>query len=104
MDNAEGIHEWARRESEFSVLDQYYTTDQDKNWESYLSQTGGSSADPYPEDCPHCLNRGGILAQCGISPASSAGGVDRNYDTPKNVNNEPQFSPPGTNDVRSSRS
>ena len=66
----------------------HYTTDQDKNWQTYLSQTGGSSIDPYPEDCPHCLNRGGTLAQCGISPASSAGGVDRNYDTPKNSNNE----------------
>ena len=38
-------------------------TDQDKNWETYLSG-GGTSNDPSPEDCPHCLNRGGILAQC----------------------------------------
>jgi len=62
---------------------QLLITDQDKNYEF------PTASDPYPEDCPHCLNRGGILAQCGISPASSAGGVDRNYDTPKNVNNEP---------------
>jgi len=58
-------------------------TDQDKNYEF------PTASNPYPEDCPHCLNRGGTLAQCGISPASSAGGVDRNYDTPKNVNNDP---------------
>ena len=51
--------------SRLSQYTQYNTqpTDQDKNWETYLSG-GGTSNDPSPEDCPHCLNRGGILAQC----------------------------------------
>jgi len=33
--------------------------------------------DPAIEDCPHCLNLGGVLSQCGITG-------DRNYDFPKN--------------------
>jgi len=33
---------------------------QDKNYEM------PDMNDPKPEDCPHCLNRGGNLAQCGI--------------------------------------
>lgn len=36
--------------------------------------------DPLPEDCPHCLNRGGTLAACGvINPGVFEA---RNYDTP----------------------
>eukprot|EP00804_Cyclotella_cryptica_P014807 CCRYP_015026-RF/>CCRYP_015026-RF protein AED:0.11 eAED:0.11 QI:481/0.94/0.95/1/0.78/0.75/20/1173/1223 len=35
--------------------------------------------DPQPETCPHCLNRGGTLAECGIAQEM------RNYDTPKNA-------------------
>ena len=37
-----------------------------------------TSSDPEPETCPHCLNRGGALAQCGITGS-------RNYDTPRNA-------------------
>ena len=58
---------------------------QDKNWETYLSG-GGTSNDPSPEDCPHCLNRGGILAQCGISSGMTNGvPLLRNYDSPLNI-------------------
>ena len=39
---------------------------------------GGTSTTPLTEYCPHCLNRGGPLAACGL--------VDnRNYDTPPNA-------------------
>ena len=38
--------------------------------------------DPEPETCPHCLNRGGSRAQCGISEDPQG---TRNYDTPKNA-------------------
>ena len=55
---------------------------EDLNWETYLGGTGGTN-DPLPEDCPHCLNRGGTLAQCGI--ASDI----RNYDQPLNVRSRP---------------
>lgn len=55
---------------------------EDLNWETYLGGTGGTD-DPLPEDCPHCLNRGGTLAQCGI--ASDV----RNYDLPLNVRSRP---------------
>ena len=37
---------------------------------------------PQPETCPHCLNRGGTRARCGLTEDN--GGV-RNYDTPKNA-------------------
>ena len=58
---------------------------QDKNWETFLSG-GGTSNDPSPEDCPHCLNRGGILAQCGISSGMTNGvPLLRNYDSPLNI-------------------
>jgi len=49
---------------------------QDKNWQTYYSGVGGE-ADPMPEDCVHCLNRGGTMAQCGVIDA-------RNYDRPEN--------------------
>jgi Lytic polysaccharide mono-oxygenase, cellulose-degrading/Chitin recognition protein len=39
---------------------------------------GGSGSDPKPEYCPHCLNRGGPLAACGLVD-------DRNYDFPPNA-------------------
>ncbi|KAL7527162.1 hypothetical protein ACHAWF_002061 [Thalassiosira exigua] len=39
--------------------------------------------DPEPETCPHCLNRGGTLARCGLVGDTS--GSMRNYDTPKNA-------------------
>lgn len=35
-----------------------------------------TETDPQPETCPQCLNRGGSLAQCGISQEM------RNYDAP----------------------
>lgn len=39
---------------------------------------GGTASTPLTEYCPHCLNRGGPLAACGL--------VDnRNYDTPPNA-------------------
>lgn len=38
--------------------------------------------DPQPETCPHCLNRGGSLARCGLTDDN--GGI-RNYDTPRNA-------------------
>jgi len=61
---------------------------QDKNWETFYS--GGSSADPYPEDCPHCLNRGGTLAQCGVLFGATDGlPWERNYDLPQNVRGDP---------------
>lgn len=52
--------------------------------------------DPLPEDCPNCLNRGGVLARCGVvnySGGSGSGnnetggglGGERNYDLPKNA-------------------
>jgi len=38
---------------------------------------------PQPEDCPHCLNRGGTLSRCGIiNPGTTE---ERNYDTPRNA-------------------
>ena len=40
--------------------------------------------DPEPEDCPHCLNRGGSRARCGLTENVHTGGI-RNYDTPKNA-------------------
>jgi len=40
--------------------------------------SGGGVDDTPKEDCPHCLNRGGTLAQCGLKSA-------RNYDAPLNV-------------------
>jgi len=33
--------------------------------------------DPLPEDCPNCLNRGGVMARCGMVE-------QRNYDLPLN--------------------
>lgn len=38
--------------------------------------------DPEPETCPHCLGRGGSLAQCGVVRGD---GAERNYDAPKNA-------------------
>ena len=34
--------------------------------------------DPFPEDCPSCLNRDGVLGECGVING-------RNYDLPKNA-------------------
>lgn len=56
---------------------------QDQNWASYLGGHGASN-DPEPEDCPHCLNRGGSLAQCGIYSVLSEEPIERNYDQPRN--------------------
>ena len=42
-----------------------------------------TSNDPEPETCPHCLNRGGVLARCGM--VGDPSGSVRNYDTPKNA-------------------
>ncbi|KAL9180759.1 hypothetical protein ACHAXT_011212 [Thalassiosira profunda] len=41
-----------------------------------------NETDPEPETCPHCLNRGGSLARCGIV---GGWGSERNYDAPKNA-------------------
>ena len=51
---------------------------EDKNRETFFGGAGGST-DPFPEDCSHCLNRGGTLAQCGIL---IGGAGTRNYDQP----------------------
>ena len=40
-----------------------------------------TEADPLPESCPHCLNRGGSLATCGMIDGDAA----RNYDAPQNA-------------------
>ena len=39
--------------------------------------------DPQAEDCPNCLNHGGVLARCGVM-GSGQGAMERNYDLPKN--------------------
>jgi len=42
--------------------------------------------DPAPETCPHCLNRGGSRARCGISQSQEGTpGIERNYDSPRNA-------------------
>ena len=41
-----------------------------------------TETDPLPEDCPSCINRGGVLARCGVVGA-------RNYDFPKNAFGDP---------------
>ncbi|KAL3808826.1 hypothetical protein ACHAXA_000009 [Cyclostephanos tholiformis] len=66
---------------------------EDKNWETFLGGSGGSN-DPLPEDCPHCLNKGGSLAQCGILYGNhdENGKLvpwERNYDKPLNVRKLP---------------
>ena len=48
-----------------------------KAWDEGVWSGGGVNDVP-KEDCPHCLNRGGVLAQCGVD-----GG--RSYDVPLNV-------------------
>ena len=42
-----------------------------------LSWSNPTASTPLPEDCPTCLNLGGVLARCGLT-------ADRNYDTPLN--------------------
>ena len=39
-----------------------------------------SAFGPMPEDCPHCLNRGGSLAACGVMNPDTFDA--RNYDSP----------------------
>jgi len=41
----------------------------------------GGPNEPESENCPHCLNKGGTLARCGMTQ-------DRNYDVPKNSSGE----------------
>ena len=60
-----------------------------------------TSADPLPEDCPNCLNRGGSLARCGIMNArqlnennDASSQQERNYDLPQNALGEPMPSNP----------
>mmetsp|Transcript_5231 Transcript_5231/g.9608 ORF Transcript_5231/g.9608 Transcript_5231/m.9608 type:complete len:307 (+) Transcript_5231:1-921(+) len=43
--------------------------------------------DPEPETCPHCLNRGGSLARCGLVGDDTS--AIRNYDQPKNALGDP---------------
>ena len=38
--------------------------------------------DPQPENCPHCLNRGGNRAQCGVVE-------ERDYDRPLSATGQP---------------
>jgi hypothetical protein len=45
---------------------------EDRSWLNPTETT------PLSEDCPTCLNLGGILARCGLT-------ADRNYDTPRNA-------------------
>jgi len=40
--------------------------------------SGGTASDPAPENCPHCLNRGGTDGVCGISS-------NANYEQPPNA-------------------
>lgn len=42
---------------------------------------------PFPEDCPSCINRGGVLARCGVLRPGQ--GDARNYDFPKNAFGDP---------------
>lgn len=55
----------------------------------YYPQT---SNDPYPEDCPNCLNRGGSLGQCGVLNPNSP--QERNYDLPQNALGRPMKNNP----------
>ena len=48
---------------------------------------GETESDPFPEDCPTCLNRGGTLARCGVLRPGS--GDERNYDFPSNAFGDP---------------
>jgi len=57
---------------------------QDKNWETL------DVSNPKPEDCPHCLNMGGSLAQCGVLLGKFEDvPFERNYDCPLNVYGDP---------------
>jgi len=68
-----------------------YVAFQDRLW-SEEDAMGSLTPVPWPEDCPHCLNRGGVLAQCGLHEVLEAGTgltITRNYDIPKNYKGEP---------------
>ncbi|KAL7521899.1 hypothetical protein ACHAWX_006594 [Stephanocyclus meneghinianus] len=59
----------------------YMTGPRSRNWLAFQETVWWPQTenDPQPETCPHCLNRGGSLAECGIAQEM------RNYDTPKNA-------------------
>lgn len=68
-----------------------YVAFQDRLW-SEEDAMGSLTPVPWPEDCPHCLNRGGVLAQCGlltVLDATTGLEVTRNYDSPQNYKGQP---------------
>ncbi|KAL3796819.1 hypothetical protein ACHAWO_007047, partial [Cyclotella atomus] len=64
----------------------FLTTPRSRNYVAYADRIyyPQTPSDPYPEDCPSCLNRGGSLARCGIIG-------ERNYDLPQNVFGDPMM-------------
>ena len=81
----------------------YLSTPRSRNLVAYQDRVYYpiTSADPLPEDCPQCLNRGGSLARCGIMNArqlnennDASSQQERNYDLPQNALGEPMPSNP----------
>jgi hypothetical protein len=58
----------------------FLTTPRSRNLVAYQDRIyyPQTSSDPLTEDCPSCLNRGGVLARCGLIG-------ERNYDLPQNA-------------------
>lgn len=68
-----------------------YVAFQDRLWTDEDAEQSTTPV-PFPEDCPHCLNRGGVLAQCGLLTVRDAVTglmTTRNYDSPKDYKGEP---------------
>lgn len=57
----------------------YIASPRSRNYVAYKDGvwSGGNTSTPASEDCPHCANRGGSLARCGLIS-------NRNYDFPAN--------------------
>jgi hypothetical protein len=65
---------------DFVTAHGYLSTPRSRNYAAWLqndwSDTSTNFSLPQLEDCPHCLNLGGIIARCGYN--------GRNYDKPLN--------------------